>query len=96
MQQNYNEEEVTENLTAKSPNYQDDYSHYTDNNSKHTSAKSSLRKYPFSTTLKITHLLIMDILNIVFCTLNSYQTGVIMHVVVTTAHILVFSSDIFL
>lgn len=67
MQSNFNEHGVTENLVTRSPN-QDNYSIYTENKQ----MKASLRKYPLSTTLKITHLLLMDILNIVFCALNSY------------------------
>lgn len=51
------------------------------------------RKYPIITVAKFTHLLIMDGLNILFCALNHYSTGIIINVVLTAFHILVFSSD---
>jgi hypothetical protein len=51
------------------------------------------RRYPLAMALKFFHLFLIDILNIVFCALNHYKAGIVLHSVVTLVHVAVFTLD---
>ena len=51
------------------------------------------KTYPLSTVVKFAHILILDILNIVFSILNHYTNGIIIHSMITVLHLFMFCSD---